>query len=37
MENKKREDKKASASALLESVKNSSDFWKEGKKKKKNP
>ena len=32
IENKKREDKKASASALLESVKNSSDFWKEVRK-----
>ena len=29
IENKKRKNKKASASALLESVKNSSDFWKE--------
>ena len=28
IENKKREDKKASAAALLESVKNSSEFWK---------
>ena len=32
IENKKREDKKVSASALLESVKNSSDFWKEVRK-----